>query len=39
MGNFLNGTTYEIVGNIFGKGAKWEIESKIPSIILIISCE
>jgi len=20
MGNFLNGTTYEIVGNIFGKG-------------------
>ena len=30
MGNFLNGTTYEIVGNIFGKGLNGELRVKYP---------
>ena len=30
MGNFLNGTTYEIVGNIFGKGLNGKLRVKFP---------
>jgi len=30
MGNFLNGTTYEIVGNIFEKGLNGKLRAKYP---------
>ena len=30
MGNFLNGTTYDIVGNIFGKGLNGKLRVKFP---------
>ena len=30
MGNFLNGTTYEIDGNIFGKGLNGKLRVKYP---------
>ena len=30
MGNFINGTTYDIVGNIFGKGLNGKLIVKFP---------
>ena len=30
MGNFLNETIYEIVGNIFGKGINGKLRLKYP---------